>query len=383
MQTRVRVDYITTFAPANKQLSLLSKRPRFDHFPAGGHTRRTIFRMYFATFFRRPITWIFLCLLVLSTQSVSRAQDPDDEVIRTETSLVQLNIGVVDKQGHPITSLTRNDFTVYEDGIKQTIQRFEPVEAPFSLVLLLDMSGSTINFRQQLKLASQRFLDALAPDDRVSVVQFDTKVKTLIGFNTDRRKTAYAIDIANGKGETRFYEALRYALRELDKEGKRRKAIVVLTDGLDTEMRGVDRRNLVNVQTDEQAIATVKEKGTPELNQILAFADRLGVSIFPLALPSGDPKRLPIQDPNITGIYTAARLRLQALSDRTGGRLNEINKLEQMALLYREVAASIRTLYTLSYQANNDRTRGKWHEIRIEVPNQDLTARTKPGYFGR
>jgi len=339
--------------------------------------------MYFATFFRRPITWIFLCLLVLTTQSVSRAQDPDDDVIRTETSLVQLNIGVVDKQGHPITSLTRNDFTVYEDGIKQTIQRFEPVEAPFSLVLLLDMSGSTINFRQQLKLASQRFLDALAPEDRVSVIQFDTKVKTLIGFNTDRQKTAYAIDIANGKGETRFYEALRYALRELDKEGKRRKAIVVLTDGLDTEMRGVDRRNLVNVQTDEQAIAAVKEKGTPELNQILAFADRLGVSIFPLALPSGDPKRLPLQDPNITGIYTAARLRLQALSDRTGGRLNEINKLEQMALLYREVAASIRTLYTLSYQANNDRTRGKWHEIRIEVPNQDLTARTKPGYFGR
>jgi hypothetical protein len=113
------------------------------------------------------------------------------------------------------------------------------------------------------------------------------------------------------------------------------------------------------------------------------LADRQGVSIFPLALPSGDPKRLPIQDPNITGIYAAARLRLQALSDRSGGRLNEINKLEQMALLYREVAASIRTLYTLSYQASTERTRGKWHEIKIEVPYQDLTARTKPGYFGR
>ena len=328
--------------------------------------------------------WIAISLIVLGTQFVARAQDPDDEVIRTDTSLVQLNIGVVDRQGRPITSLTKNDFTVYEDGVKQTIQRFEPVEAPFSLVLLLDMSGSTINFRQQLKLASQRFLDALAPEDRVSVIQFDAKVKTLIGFTTDRRKAAYQIaEVANGKGETHFYEALRYSLRELEKEGKRRKAIVVLTDGLDTEMRGVDRRTLVNVQTDEEAVAAVKAKGTPELNQILAFADRLGVSIFPLALPSGDPKRLPLQDPNITGIYAAARLRLQALSDRTGGRLNEIDKLEHMAQLYREVAASIRTLYTLAYQANTDRARGKWHEIKIEVPDQTLTARTKPGYFGR
>jgi VWFA-related protein len=354
----------------------------FDHFLAGGHTRRTIFRMRLSTPFHHSRTWIFICLLVLATFSLARAQDPDD-VIKTDTSLVQLNIGVVDRQGRPITSLTKNDFTVYEDGVKQTIERFEPVEAPFSLVLLLDMSGSTINFRQQLKLASQRFLDALAPDDRVSVIQFDAKIKTLINFSTDRQKTAYAIEIANGKGETHFYEALRYALRELDKEGKRRKAIVVLTDGLDTEMRGFDRRTLVNAQTDEEAVATVKAKGTPELNQILSSADRQGVSIFPLALPSGDPKRLPLQDPNITGIYAAARIRLQALSDRTGGRLNNIDKLEHMAQLYREVAASIRTLYTLAYQANTDRARGKWHEIRIEVPNQDLTARTKPGYFGR
>jgi len=321
-------------------------------------------------------------LLVLCVTITIRAQDPD-EVIKTETNLVQLNIGVVDKQGRPITNLTRNDFAVYEDGVKQTIQRFEPVEAPFSLVVLLDMSGSTINFRQQLKLATQRFLDALAPEDRVAVIQFDAKIKTLVGFTTDRRKAAYAIDIANGKGETYLYDALRYALRELDTEGKRRKAIVVLTDGLDTEMRTKDRRMVANAQTDEEALAKVKAQGISELNQILSLADRQGVSIFPLALPSGDPKRLPLPDPNITGIYAAARQRLQALADRTGGRLNEINRLEYMALLYREVAASIRTLYTLAYQANSEHTRGKWHEIRIETQYSDLTARTKPGYFNR
>src|ERR1041385_2663928 len=274
----------------------------------------------------------------------ARAQDVDD-VIRTETSLIQLNIGVVDRQGRAVTSLTKNDFTVYEDGVKQTIQRFEPVEAPFSLALLLDVSGSTINFRQQLKLASERFLDALAPDDRVAVIQFDAKVKQLAGFSTDRKKTAYAIELANGKGETHFYEALTFALRELEKEGKRRKAIVVLTDGLDTDLRNQDRRTLVKAQTDEEALSMIKPLASSEFIQILSLADRQGVSIFPLALPSGDPKRLPLPDPNIIGIYAAARTRLQTLADRSGGRLNEITRLEHMALLYREVAASLRSLY--------------------------------------
>ena len=310
------------------------------------------------------------------------AQDVDD-VIRTETSLVQLNIGVVDKQGRAVTSLTRNDFVIYEDGVKQSIQLFQPVESPFSLVLLLDMSGSTINFRQQLKLASERFLDALGPEDRVAVIKFDSEVKSMTGFTTDRMKAAYAIQIADGKGETHFYKALKYSLQELEKEGKRRKAIVVLTDGLDTQLRNSDRATLTKAQTDEEALATIKPNESAELKNVLASADRQGVTIYPLALPSGDPKRLPMPTPNIIGIYAAARTRLQSLADRTGGRLNEINQLQYMAQLYREVAANLRTLYTVGYQAKGESQRGKWHEIKVEVAHSELTARTKPGYYAR
>jgi len=323
-----------------------------------------------------------VALLIVIAVFPARAQEVDD-IVRTDTSLVQLNIGVVDRQGRAVTSLTRNDFVVYEDGVKQTIQLFEPVEAPFSLVLMLDMSGSTINFRQQLKLASQRFLDALAPDDRVSVIQFNKDVRSLTGFTVDRQKMAYAIETANGAGETHFYQALKYALKELEKEGKRRKAIVVLTDGLDTHLRNSDRATLSKAQTDEEALARIKPHASAELNSVLASADRQGVTIYPLALPSGDPKRLPMPTPNIIGIYAAARTRLQSLADRTGGRLNEINRLEYMAQLYREVAANLRTLYTVAYQAKGDRPRGKWHEIKVEVAYSDLTARTKPGYYAR
>src|SRR5713226_8465159 len=143
-----------------------------------------------------------LAALVIILAVGAQAQQPDD-VITTDTSLVQLNVGVVDRQGHAITTLSRNDFVVYEDGVQRPIASFESSEAPFSLVMALDMSGSTINFRQQIQASALRFLDALSPEDRVAVVAFNGKgVKSLLGFSTDRRRIAYAITIATGAGET-------------------------------------------------------------------------------------------------------------------------------------------------------------------------------------
>lgn len=342
----------------------------------------TYLRIHLNGFRAFLVAMSFVFVLCDNVQS-ARAQQPDD-VVRTDVSLVQLNVGVVNRAGRAITSLSRNDFAIYEDGVKQSISLFEPTNAPFSLVLLLDMSGSTINFRPQLKLATTRFLDALAPEDRVEVVQFNAKVKKLTPFSTKRKDTVYAIEIADGAGETHLYEALKYALKDLAREKNRRKAIVVLTDGLDTEMRGVDRLAVAKAETDEAALSAIKPNASGPLNAVLNSADRLGVTVYPLALPSGDPKRLPLPGPDITGIYAAARSRLQSLADRTGGRLTEINRLEQMARLYAEVAADLRTLYTVAYQAPGDRPRdGKWHEIRVEVVHPELIARTRPGYYAR
>src|SRR5712691_3709062 len=312
------------------------------------------------------------------------AAQTQDEVVVTDISLVQLNVGVVDREGRSVTHLSQNDFAVYEDGVKQSILHFEPTAAPFSLVLMLDTSGSTVNFRQQLKQAAWRFLDALSPEDRVEVIQFNAKVKALANFSIDRKKTAYAIEIADGAGETHLYDALKYALRELEKVGRGRKAIVVLTDGLDTQMRNADRASAAKAQTNEAAVAAINPAASAALNSVLNTADRQGVTIYPIALPSGDPTRLPLPDPVITAIYTAARNRLQTLADRTGGRLNEIHRLEEMARLYAEVAADLRSLYTVAYQARGDRPRdGKWHEIRVEVTHPELIARTRPGYYAR
>jgi VWFA-related protein len=347
---------------------------------------RALFPLDYSThrrFFVQTVLALLCALLLSPAAARGQGQDPD-EVLRVETNLVQLNVGVVDRQGRAILNLSRNDFVVYENDVRQTIQAFEPTTTPFSLVLLLDMSGSTLGFRQTLKQSALRFIDALAPEDRVAIVTFNDKIALLQKFTSDRRKIANAIDLAEGKGQTSLYNALRFSMRQLADEGKRRKAIIVLTDGLDTEMRRADRQASASATTNEAAIASIKPDASAPLNNVLSAADSMGVTVYPLALPSGDTKYLPFPDPQQIAMYTAARARLQALADRTGGRLSQIRRLEDMGRLYAEVAAELRTLYSLTYQpAGGSKRDGSWRAIRIEVTRPELIARTKSGYVAR
>jgi VWFA-related protein len=345
---------------------------------------RALFPFCPSTHRRLFVITILALFCTFVSPSATFAQDDPDDVIKVETNLVQLNVGVVDKQGRAILNLSRNDFVVYENDVRQTIQSFEPTTTPFSLVLMLDMSGSTLGFRQPLKASALRFIDALAPDDRVAIVAFNEKAELLQKFTSDRKKIAGAIDLAQGKGQTNFYNALSFSMKQLAGEGKRRKAIIVLTDGLDTNMRRADREAAASATTNEAAIASIKPAASAPLNSVLSAADNMGVTIYPLALPSGDAKLLPFPDPQQIAMYTAARARLQVLADRTGGRLSEIRRLEDMGRLYAEVAAELRTLYSLTYTPSGERKRdGSWRAIRIEVTRPEMIARTKSGYIAR
>jgi VWFA-related protein len=339
---------------------------------------------FFNTFLHNPSKIACALVALLCLSAAARAQDQDEDVVPINSNLVILNVGVADQKGRAITNLTQSDFNVYEDGVRQSVVSFEPSTAPFSLVLLLDMSGSTRNFRPTLKQSALRFIDALSPEDRIEVVIFSDQIKTLQGFTADRRKIAFAIEQADGRGNTSLYKALRHSLAELSKEGKRRKAIVVLTDGLDTEERKLDGTATAEAKTGDEAIATVKPDQSAALRSVLDLADRLGVTVYPLALPSADPKRMLPFTPQQSAIYTAARARMQTLADRTGGRLHEIQRLEDMGRLYAEVAAEMRTLYSLAYQSSNARPRdGKWRAVTVEVTRADAIARARPGYFAR
>ncbi|MFV0388142.1 MAG: hypothetical protein ACK5NT_05245, partial [Pyrinomonadaceae bacterium] len=158
------------------------------------------------------------------------------------------------------------------------------------------------------------------------------------------------------------------------------KAIIILTDGIDSPERDKDREFLSKFSDLEMKTALDASKSN-ELNATLSRASSLGATIYPLALPSGDPSKLPDPFPIQVAMYTAARERLQILAQRTGGTLNAINRLEEMGRFYAEVAADIRSLYTIEYQPSNEKNDGKWREIRVEVRNPELIARTRPGYF--
>jgi len=323
--------------------------------------------------------FILFLLLVFNHLLVS-AQD--DEIIKIDSSIVRLNVGVVDGKGLPITNLSKENFTVYEDGVKQSISRFEPTVAPFSVVILLDMSGSTLGFRETIRQSASRFVDALAPEDRVAVVEFYDKVNLRNDFTTNRKKIGNSIITANGRGKTQLYKALDFALEKLSGEGKRRKAIIVLTDGVDTAVRDNDRDFLEKIKGAEIS-SVIKPEQSDILNRILNKSDAQGVTIYPLALPTGDPFKLADPTPMQIVMFSAARSRLQILADRTGGTLNTINRLEEMGKLYAAVAADLRALYTVEYQPINSKRDGKWREVKIETSNPELISKTRQGYFAK
>ena len=327
--------------------------------------------------FRRVLT---LCVLILCGVSIAASQD--DDPIRVDSSLVRLNVGVVDTKGRPITSLDKANFELFEDGIKQEITRLEPSSAPFSVVIILDMSGSTLGFRQVIKQSAFRFIDALSPADRVAVIEFYDKVNVRNDFTTDRSTIANSINVANGRGKTQLFKALDVALDKLAKEKSRRKAVIVLTDGIDTAVRDQDR-TLLEPVPDAQIPTAIKPETNEILNRVLNRSDAQGVTIYPLALPTGDPGKL--ADPTLrqVAMFKAARARLQIVADRTGGTLNTINRLEEMGRLYAQVAADLRTLYTIEYQSTNDKRDGKWRAIKIDVKNPELISRTRQGYFAK
>lgn len=326
------------------------------------------------------VKWPYVLVLVCFCTLLVSGQD--DDPLKIDTSLVRLNVGVVDQRGRSITDLDRSNFKIYEDGVKQDILRFEPSTAPFSVVMILDMSGSTLPMRQVMKQSAFRFLDALSPEDRVAVVEFYDKINLRNDFTTDRRVIANSINVSNGRGKTQFYKALDFALDKLAREGNRRKAIIVLSDGVDTALQDVDRQTLSNLN--DAAIPTaINPENSDTLRRILNKADLLGATIYPLALPTGDPAKLADPTPRQIAMYKAARARLQAVADRTGGTLHAINRLEDMGGVYAVVAAEIRTLYTIEYQSQNDKHDGKWREVSIRVDNPNLISRTRPGYFAR
>ena len=291
-----------------------------------------------------------------------------EDVIKLEARLVNLNVKVTDATGKTLPALRREDFVVLEDDIRQEVSYFEPVNAPLNLVLLLDLSGSTEKKIKVMKKAAQKFIDSLKPNDRIAVAGFTRRFFIISNFSTDHKLLNDRIDdIKNRHSGTAYYDAMWATLDLLEEAKTTRKAIVVLTDGVDNSL-------------DHPEDSEYDPKhGFDELLERSIEAD---ATIYPIYL---DTEYETIGAGGRSGhdAYVTARKQLQALADQTGAVMFRADRAEDLEGVYQQVAAELHSLYSMAYAPKVVRRDGKWRKISVAVDLPGAKARTKRGYLAK
>ena len=284
-------------------------------------------------------------ILIVST-SVVVAQD--DDVVRTETNLVVLNLTVTDKSGQYAKGLKLSDFKIFEDGVEvksDAIKSFSMQEAPYAAVVLLDSSGSMEERFTIARSAAIRFLDGLRAEDVAAVYRFDSKVERVQEFSggRDLAPTAYAI---RARGMTTLNDAIVEAANTLASRTENRKAIVILSDGVDTFSKATSEKAV------EAALA-------------------IGASIYAVDMSQMDiagSKKQPI----------AASLK--SFADKTGGRFVSTPGGPALRDAFAGIADELGHQYTVAYRPANQNHDGKWRALEVKVQREDLSVRTRKGY---
>ncbi|HEU4714106.1 MAG TPA: VWA domain-containing protein [Pyrinomonadaceae bacterium] len=168
---------------------------------------------------------------------LGHAQEVDsDDVIRVKTTLVNSPVLVLGRDGKFVPNLRREDFQIFENGVKQEISYFAPVENPFTVALLIDTSRSTVFNLQDIQQSAIAFVEKLRPDDRVAVVSFSDEINVVAEATSDRETLTRAIRSIRPGGGSRVYDALDVVFGELQ-QIKGRTALVLFSDGVDNDSR--------------------------------------------------------------------------------------------------------------------------------------------------
>lgn len=286
-----------------------------------------------------------LLAVLLMNAFVVTAQD-DDDVVRVNTDLVVLNLTVTDKAGQYVKALKVSDFKIYEDGVEvppNMIASFSLQEAPYAAVVLLDSSGSMEARFSLARSAAIRFLDGLRPEDVAAVYRFDSKVERVQEFSggRDLAPIAYAI---RANGMTTLNDAIVEAAQTLSSRPEQRKAIVILSDGMDTFSKATSDRAI------ESALA-------------------IGATIFAVDMSQID-----------VGGKRPGATSLKGFAEKTGGRFVATPGGPELRDAFTGIADELGHQYTLAYRPSNQTRDGKWRKLEVKVKREDLTVRTRKGY---
>ena len=310
--------------------------------------------------------------------SPHEAKTGSGDTIRIDTQLVNLNVKAVDRRGQPLLTLTKDDFVVYEDGVKQEVNYFEPVNAPINLVLVLDLSGSTRQRREVMVNAAKNFIDSLNPKDHVAVTAFTRNYYVVSEFDSDRTAIKKKLDkLLNIEGGTAFYDAMLTTLNLLSKCDASRKAIVVLTDGVDEQLL----KSGGSTHSFEEVMDRIAEE------DVTVYPIHLNPSLVDILHQLNDPdnsektkerlreRRLPP--------HAKALEQLEKLAAESNGVIFKANEESDLDGVYQKVAEELRLRYSLAYSPENSSRDGSFRKIKVEVKQDKGVARTRRGYFAR
>ena len=295
----------------------------------------------------------------------------EDDVIRVNTNLVNLNVSVFsNKLKSYVGTLEKNDFKVFENGRQEAVSYFATTDVPFDLVLLIDLSGSTADKRDLIRKTTQRFIAAARPADRLAIVTFTETTQVVCEFSTDRVKLMESANRIEGGGGTHFWDALKYTLEQVvgKKTPDRRRAIVIMSDGLENAL-SYGGWFLGDQYGSDISFANLLEavRKTDEII-IPIYLDTESDSSY----SSAYSKRL----------YQNARNTLALLAQESGGFYYRARRIEDLNGVYDQVINDLGKVYSIGYKPTNEKRDGSWRRVEIQLNNRpDLTARSRPGYY--
>ena len=271
----------------------------------------------------------------------------DDEVISVDTNLIVANAVVTDARGNYLSGLRQKDFEVFEDGKSQQIEVFGAENTPFAAVVLLDTSGSMETRMSVARSAAIKFLDGLRSEDVAAIYNFDSKVKLVQEFSSSRDLPFNAFDL-KARGMTVLNDAIATAAAALATRQEKRRAIIVLSDGADTQS---------------------KLNGGKALQAAL----RANAVVYTVDMSALD------------GTNDRARMQsigaLKNFAEKSGGRFVAVAGGAEMRDAFRQIIEELGVQYTIGYQSTNPARDGKWRAIEIKVNSKSaVNIRARKGY---
>jgi Ca-activated chloride channel family protein len=325
--------------------------------------------------------------LVVAGQQRPEATDPDF-VFRTGVELINVTATVTDRRGRFVSGLTRDDFTIYEDGEPVQVTHFSNERVPVSLGIALDTSGSMEGRKMDAaRSALDRFLyDLLGPDDEIFLYQFDYTPDLIQGWTVDRDRLSRAIRDIRPRGGTAMYDAVAEAVPLLENGEHLKKALLIISDGNDTNSE-TDVRELRDLIRESEALVyAIGIDGSQPRDR----RNRRGSPIpiprpSPFPFPGGGRRAPQVPTPAGRNPFSGNQedrvnvTALRDLTDESGGRTEIVRDPNDLDPATAGIARELSQQYYLGYPAHNEKD-GRWHSIRVEVGNTAYRVRARRGY---